>query len=487
MNRMRRVPLPEGQAELLEMIAKGFPLKQTLARLTLLIEAQSEGLFCSILLLDEDGVHIHPSAGPHMPQVYMDALEGYAIGPTVGSCGTAMYKKETVVVTDILHDPLWAPYKQLLEPHGFRACWSTPIFLDQDTVLGSFAMYYREVSTPGPVELELMSVARHIAGIAIERKRSEEALRRYQHELEGLVQARTAELNLEKEKAVAAAIALQQSNQDLATAFDTLSATQEELVRTKKLAALGSLVAGVAHKLNTPIGNCTMASSSLLDQANHLRSSFAENQGLKRSDLVHFLDDVASAQSVVQRNLRAAANLVNTFKEIAADPIRANRRIFSLDELIAQLVDTLKPRLARSSVEIVQDVDKALQCDSYPDSIAHVLGNLIDNALTHAFEGRAGGRITLRARAQQNDMVELSVQDNGSGIPAIDIDKIFDPFFTTKLGTGCIGLGLNIVHNIVTGVLGGHIKADSNPEQGTVITISIPRSAPLLADDKLPP
>ena len=474
MNRVRRVPLPEGQAELLEMIAKGLPLKDTLARLTELIEAQSEGLYCTILLLDADGIHIHPGAGPRMPQVYMDALDGYAIGPSVGSCGAAMYRKEAVVVTDILQDPLWAPYKQLLEPHGFRACWSTPIFLNKDTVLGSFAMYYREVASPGAMELQLMAVASHIAGIAIERKRNEEALHRYQHELEQLVQARTAELNTEKEKAVATAVALQQSNQDLAAAFDILSATQEELVRSKKLAALGSLVAGVAHKLNTPIGNCTMASSTLSDHTSFLRASFAGNQGLKRSDLVRFMDDVSTAQDILKRNLETAAKLVATFKEIAADPIRANRRIFQLDELIVQIVDTIRPRLDRNSVAVELEVPDGLQCDSYPDSIAQVLGNLLDNAFVHAFEGRPGGKISIRAAGPYDGMIELSVHDNGAGISADHIDKIFDPFFTTKLGTGCIGLGLNIAHNIVEGVLGGQIKAQSQPQQGTTVTISIP-------------
>ena len=477
--KLRRVPLPEGQAELLEMIAKGYPLKETLTRLTQLIELQSDGLYCTILLLDEDGVRIHPGAGPRMPPEYMAALDGYAIGPDVGSCGSAMFRKEVVVVTDILSDPLWAPYKFLLEPHGFRACWSSPIFLDKETVLGSFAMYYREVASPGAVELELMAVATHIAGIAIERKRNEEALHRYQHELKELVQARTAELNAEKEKAVATAVALQQSNQDLARAFDILTATQEELVQSRKLAALGSLVAGVAHKLNTPIGNCTMASSSLLDHTEHLRASLMENQGLKRSDLTHFLEDVSTAQEILARNLDTAAKLVATFKEIAALPDSSGRRSFALDEWVGQVVAVLRPRLEKYGIEIEQAVPPGLQCESYPDSIGQILNSLLDNALIHAFEGRRDGKITIRARSNPNGMVDIDVQDNGVGISGEDIGRVFDPFFTTKLGSGCIGLGLNIVHNMVTGILGGHVHVDSKLRGGTVVTISVPRIAPL--------
>lgn len=475
--KMRRVPLPEGQAELLEMIAKGCPLKETLTRLTELIELQSDGLYCSIMLLDESG-NMHPAAGPRMPAPYMAALDGVAIGPDVGSCGTAMFRKTAVVVTDVLNDPLWAPYKQLIEPYGFRACWSTPILLDRETVLGSFAMYYRDVASPGPVELELMSVATHIAGIAIERKRNEEALHRYQHELKDLVQARTAELNAEKEKAVAAAEALQQSNQELARAFDILTETQEELVQSKKLAALGSLVAGVAHKLNTPIGNCNMASSSLLDHTRRLRLSLEENQGLKRSDLAHFFDNAATAQEILARNLEAAANLVATFKEMAALPDSTGRRSFLLDEWIAQVVNAVRPRLDKYGVGIVLDIPAGLQCESYPDAIGQILHSLLDNALIHAFEGCDSGSIVIRAHSRQNGMIDLNVQDNGIGIADDNIGRIFDPFFTTKLGTGCVGLGLNIVHNTVTSILGGQVHVRGNPEGGTVVTVAIPRVAP---------
>ncbi|MBV8465993.1 MAG: GAF domain-containing protein, partial [Burkholderiales bacterium] len=178
----------EGQTRLLEMIARPAPLRDTLAELALVIESQSEGLYCSVLLLDEDGVHIHPGAGPNLPEQYMAALDGYAIGPEVGSCGTAMYRKQTIIVTDVETDPLWAPYKQLLTPHGFRACWSSPIWLNEDVVLGTFAMYYREVKSPGPEDMKLLGVGTHIAGIAIERHRREHELECYREHMEELVQ-----------------------------------------------------------------------------------------------------------------------------------------------------------------------------------------------------------------------------------------------------------------------------------------------------------
>lgn len=183
-----------GQGQLLELMARGAPLQDTLIRLALLIEAQSEGLYCTVLLLDEDGVHVRPGVGPRMPPAYLQALDGFAIGPDHGSCGSSMFLKQTVIVSDICSDPRWVPYKGLIEGDGFRACWSTPIFSTSQQVLGSFAMYYKEVREPGDAELELLAVATQLAGIAIERQRKQDELQRYQLQLESLVEQRTSEL-----------------------------------------------------------------------------------------------------------------------------------------------------------------------------------------------------------------------------------------------------------------------------------------------------
>ncbi|HSY26265.1 MAG TPA: ATP-binding protein [Burkholderiaceae bacterium] len=478
MTQARRVPLPDGQAELLEMIAKGAPLKETLERLLTIIEAQSEGLFCSILLLDPDGLHIHPGAGPRMPTDYMALLDGFAIGPLVGSCGTAMYRKEAVVVTDIMEDPLWTPYKHLVEPHGFRACWSTPIFLNRHTVLGSFAMYYCDVRSPGPVELQLIAVATHIAGIAIERKRNEEELNRYHHELEDLVKLRTAEMCAEKENAEAAVFALQQSNLELANALTTLSVAQEELVHSKKLVALGSLVAGIAHELNTPIGNCMMIYSTLADQALALGEQFAREGSLKRSELSAYFDNSRDAGEILLRNLHRAADLIFSFKQIAVDQTSSSRRSFLLDETINEIVLTLSPRLKNTPFVIKQDVADGVQFDSYPGPLGQVLDSLIENALVHAFEGRAIGTVFISAGQEKAGWIELCVKDDGVGIPPENIERIFDPFFTTKLGIGGSGLGLNIMYNIVSGVLGGQVLVHSELRVGTTFTILLPVVAP---------
>ncbi|HEY8024312.1 MAG TPA: ATP-binding protein [Burkholderiaceae bacterium] len=472
------VPLPIGQAELLEMIALGAPLEDTLRRLTRLIEDQSEGLFCTILLLDPDGVHIRAAAGPSMPQSYLHLFDGYAIGPTVGSCGTAMFIRQTVIVTDILQDPLWAPYRQDAAPFGFRACWSTPIFLTRDKVLGSFAMYYREVRSPGPHELGLINVATHIAGIAIERKRNEEILRRHHNELEDQVRQRTEELQVQKEKAEAAVVALSKTNAELAGVLNTLNAAQEELVQNKKLAGLGSLVSGIAHELNTPIGNCMMAASTLSDQTRTFSAQFAEKGSVKRSDLTAYFEEAKSAGDMLSRNLHRAAELIASFKQVAVDQTNLNRRRFMLDTTIDNIVLTLKTRLKKTPFKIEQQVPGHIECDSYPGQLGQVLSSLLDNALLHGFDGRDIGTIAISAELDKDVGVILRFSDDGNGIAAEHLERVFDPFFTTKLGKGGSGLGLNIVYNIVSGVLGGTIKVTSEAGKGTKFQISLPLVAP---------
>ena len=165
------------QSRVLEMIAANAPLPDVLTKLVLLMEAQADGLLCSILVLTSDGLRVRHGAAPSLPKAYVEAVNDAPIGPRHGSCGTAMYLKKPVVVTDVLTDPLWADYRPLAKICGLRACWSTPIFSPHGDVLGSFAMYRQEQRGPNAEETRLTQIATHIAGIAIERQRAQETLR----------------------------------------------------------------------------------------------------------------------------------------------------------------------------------------------------------------------------------------------------------------------------------------------------------------------
>jgi signal transduction histidine kinase/DNA-binding response OmpR family regulator len=471
----RAEDLREGQNQLLELVARGAPLATTLDKLMLLIETQAPGVLCSTLLLDTDGRTVRTGSGPSLPPAYMAAIDGLPIGPVAGSCGTAMYRKEAVVVTDIQTDPLWAPYAAIAAQYGLRACWSVPILLDADTVLGTFAMYYREVRSPSAADMRLIGVATHLAGIAIARTRREDELRLHRTQLETLVAERTAELRKAKERA-------EQVNDELATALSNLSMTQEELVRREKLAALGALVAGVAHELNTPIGNGLMAASSMAERTQALRSAVAG--GARQSDLDQgqldaYLDEVAQADDIVVRNLQRAASLLHSFRAIALDQDSSQRSRFKLAPLVAGLVPPLLATVKQLAIAVEQNIPAHLELDSYPGQLSQVLLALLENSAVHGFAGRSGGHVRISAGLNRAGSIELVYADDGNGIAPEHLGHIYDPFFTTRRGAGGSGLGLYIAHNIVTSVLGGRINAASQPGQGVTFTLLLPPAAPL--------
>ncbi len=214
-----------GQSKILQKLAANAPLSEILERLVLLIEAQSPGMLCSVLLLSEDGDHVRHGAAPSLPAEYVQAIDGSAIGPKHGYCGTAIYRGEPVVVTDILNDPLWEDYRELAVANGLRACWSTPILSGRGKVLGSFAMYYREPRTPTGEEAGLTEVATRIAGLAIERHAAKEILSRTQAEL--------AQASYAASKGKAAASSVDEINQQLEAILDNAKKCLELLDEDK--------------------------------------------------------------------------------------------------------------------------------------------------------------------------------------------------------------------------------------------------------------
>jgi diguanylate cyclase (GGDEF)-like protein/PAS domain S-box-containing protein len=168
--------LRDGRTQILEMMAKNAPLEDVLDRLVRLVESQLTGIFGSVLLVDEAGRRLRHIAAPGLPEAYVRAIDGMPIGPRAGSCGTAAYRREAVVVADVMTDPLWADYRDLAAAHGLRSCWSTPILSHQGAVLGAFALYSATVREPVEAETRLVDVATYFAGIAIERKLAEDRI-----------------------------------------------------------------------------------------------------------------------------------------------------------------------------------------------------------------------------------------------------------------------------------------------------------------------
>lgn len=269
---------------------------------------------------------------------------------------------------------------------------------------------------------------------------------------------------------------LSQANKELETTVFNLNNTKDQLVQSEKLASLGSLVAGVAHELNTPIGNASMASSSLKDFAEKV-SRDLEDGSMTKSSLEKFLSDAIMATGITSRNLEKASELIVSFKQVAADQSSSQRREFLLTELVNEILVTLHPQTKKKSINFQLDIEDDLTLDSFPGPLGQVLSNLIMNAFLHGFDEMESGEIRISATSDKTT-VEIEVRDNGKGIPDQAVDKIFDPFYTTKLGKGGSGLGLHICHNIVIEVLGGSIQLDTHVNEGAKFILKIPLSAP---------
>lgn len=268
---------------------------------------------------------------------------------------------------------------------------------------------------------------------------------------------------------------------ELSEALAQLTEAQAELVQKEKLSALGALVAGIAHELNTPIGNSLTVASTLQSGANEFAA--AVETGLTRSRLTSFLNDSREGADILVRCLRQAAKLVASFKQVAVDQSSVNRRAFALDEMVTELLITLGPSFRNCSHTVTNMIPSGITLDSYPGPLGQILTNLINNAVIHAFEQEQKGTIEIAAE-RLADKVVLTVSDNGMGIPEEHLSRIFDPFFTTKLGQGGSGLGLNIVYNLVRDILGGTIRVESTIGNGTRFVLTLPLIAPVPPPEK---
>ena len=293
----------------------------------------------------------------------------------------------------------------------------------------------------------------------------EQEIRDMNLQLESRVRSRTLKLEL--------------ANSELAEAMESLKRTKGELVRSEKMAALGSLVAGIAHELNTPIGNSVTVASTLQDQTIEVQKAM-ETGGIRRSAILDYLDTIAKGSELLMRNLGTARELVAGFKQVAADQASNQRRQFNLKETVEGILVTLVPMYKKTAFTMQCELQEGILMDSYPGPLGQILTNFVTNALAHAFDGRADGNMHLRCRKLDEARVEITFSDDGNGIPSENLKRVFDPFFTTKLGQGGSGLGLNIVYNIVTSVLGGSIELESTIGKGTNFIVVLPLEAPYL-------
>jgi signal transduction histidine kinase len=354
----------------------------------------------------------------------------------------AIRERRVVHVPDVL---VSGGYSELQRTSGYRSILIAPMLRDE-AAIGAIAVMRLEPQLFPKAQVELLKTFAGQAVIAIENTR----------------------LFTE----------LQERSRQLSQSLEDLRAAQGSLVQTEKLAALGRLVAGVAHEINTPVGTSLTVASALINKTDRFAADIASGD-VRRSVLTEFTAASREAASQIMLNLGHAVDLIQSFKQVAADRNASDRRRFDLGQVTEQVVKGLRFGLRTENFTVSVKCEPGLVMNSYPGPIGQVLTNLILNAAAHAFPNGARGSVHIAAQASGKHDVEMSFSDDGCGMTPEVKRQVFDPFFTTRRDQGSTGLGLHIVHNIVTNRLGGRIDLETRLGAGTKIRIVMPRKAPL--------
>jgi signal transduction histidine kinase len=333
-------------------------------------------------------------------------------------------------------------YARKIGRHGFLYC---PMMRD-GVSLGSIGVSRKEAAPFSPHEIQLLKTFADQAVIAIS----------------------TVELFQE----------VQERTKALSKSLDDLRTAKDRLVQNEKFAALGRLVAGVAHEINTPLGNSLTIASTFSNKTDRFEADVASGN-VRRSILTEYLAANREATSQIMANLNHAVDLIQSFKEVAADRNSSNRRGFDLGQVTEQIISSLRSGQGVHDVTFRVDCEPNLAMNSYPGPYSQVLTNLVLNSAAHAFPDQTRGSVHITTRTFDKDNVEILISDNGCGMTQEIQRQAFDPFFTTRRDQGRVGLGLHIVYNIVTSRLGGRIDLETQPGAGTRIRIIVPREAPL--------
>lgn len=286
-----------------------------------------------------------------------------------------------------------------------------------------------------------------------------------QQKLERQVKERTAKIESQRSE-------LAERNAKIERTMSELKETQGKLIQSEKLAALGGVVAGVAHEVNTPIGLVVSGASQIEDEVGKISAKVDDNK-ITKSELQRFLSVSADLGRLTLKNAQRAAELIKSFKRISADQTSQQLAEIEIFEYLQDVVTSLKPLLTETGHQVLVEGDDEIAIRSNPGTLGQVVTNLVTNAVSHAFDDGEIGTITIAVKPEPSG-VELTVRDNGCGIPVANRERVFEPFFTTKRGKGNTGLGLHIVHNMVVGALEGSIELQESADGGALFLMMIP-------------
>jgi NO-binding membrane sensor protein with MHYT domain/signal transduction histidine kinase len=412
-DRKRAEVLLSGENRLLEMIARGDSRALILDAICRLVEGLAAGSMSSILLADPSANRLRHGAAPSLPSSYNEAVDGLLIGPSAGSCGTAAYRAEPVIVSDIATDPLWVDYRDLALAHGLRSCWSTPILSSVGKVLGTFAMYYREPRSPTALDRSVIRQIVDLANIAVERKQAEEAL-------------------------------------------DALRQAQADLARVNRLTTMGELTASLAHEVNQPIAAAVTSANSCF----HWLAGDLPNLDKARAAAMRIVKDGTRAAEIISRI------------RLLFQKGTPQWQLVDVNEIVGEMIMLLHGEATRYSISVRTELAGDLpQVMGDRVQLQQVLMNLMTNSID-AMKAVDGTRdLAINSQRAENEQLLVSVCDTGVGLPSQQADQVFDAFFTTKPnGTG---MGLRICRSIVESH-GGRLWAANNSPRGAKFLFTLP-------------
>lgn len=311
-----------------------------------------------------------------------------------------------------------------------------------------------------------------------DKKRTEQQLQELNETLEKKVEERTNELTEANEELTGVNEELYAMNEEIQAMNEELMDTNERmremqgfLVESEKMAALGNMVAGISHEINTPVGVGVTAASSLVDLTQELLS-LKEQGTLTDQILESYLEDIEATSNIILKNLNRASRLVHSFKQLSVDQSVEPRRTFKVKEYLDEILISLSPSLKKTRISVDYQCDEKLEIDGFPGAFAQIITNLVLNSLYHGYTPDMVGHIQMNFSAQKQNVL-LEYQDDGIGMTPDVLSKIFDPFYTTKRGSGGSGLGLFVIYGIITNQYKGSIRCESAPNEGTRFYITL--------------
>jgi PAS domain S-box-containing protein len=436
----------------MEALTTGAPLSDILEVLVHGLEQESHTRAISILLLDREGRRLLTGAAPSLPGFYNAAIHGIGIGPGVGSCGTAVYLRERVIVEDIQQHPYWAPYKELAARAGLASCWSQPIFGESSNVIGTFAIYDTKVSRPSAADILFIEAAAKVAGVAIERKQTEEERRQYLQQVEE-----------SRDRIAEQSVQLIRQSEELARAKDEAEAAAR---------AKSEFLANMSHELRTPLtailgyadllyeeGDLSLAPLNSLETIDVIRSNGRHLQEL--IDDILDLSKIEAGRMTLEKLQVAPANLMEDVLRLMQ--LRAREKSLTLK---SEILYPLPDKIATDALRVRQ-----------------VLVNLVGNAIK--FTELGGVTVTI-GYDQAAGCLRFAVTDTGIGMEPQQVERLFAPFAQADTSMsrrfGGTGLGLSISMRLAR-MLGGNIRVDSRPGVGSTFTLEI--AAELYSDTVL--